>query len=290
MKNVYASVRAGGLDVHNKFSTVTMRDEQARVVRRERLDHRDRAQLRAHLAAWPQDVPLVMEASFGWGWLADLMTELGLKPELSNCYKLEQMRKARGLAKTNKKDADLLSLLPLEKQEWWKVWLSPPQVRDCREWMRHRGALVQAQTQTKNRISALFHRQGILCEFTDLFGVAGRKFQAELCRTGRAGEVTLAPGALAALKGLVELLAHLRGQLGQIAQELRKQLEHSEVARLLDGIPGIGLILAHTLLAEIGQIERFADHRALASYCLLAPVADDTGEDDGKKPLGRHLG
>ena len=290
MKNVYASVRAVGMDVHSKFSTVTMRDDKGQVVRRERLDHRDRAKLRQVLSQWPKDAPMVMEASFGWGWLADLMKELELKPELSNCYKIEQMRKARGLAKTNKKDADLLSLLPYEQGDWWKVWMAPPEVRDRREWMRHRSSLVAVQTETKNRISALFHRHGIIHEFSDLFGVAGRKFQARLCREGRVGEVVLMPGAWAALKGLVELLDHVRSQLARIAQELRGQLDGSETARRLDGIPGVGLILAHTLMAEIGLIERFANHRALASYSLLAPIANDTGEEDGKKPLGRHLG
>ena len=39
MKNVYESVAGGGMDVHYKFSSVTMRDAQGRVVRRERLEH-----------------------------------------------------------------------------------------------------------------------------------------------------------------------------------------------------------------------------------------------------------
>ena len=59
-----------------------------------------------------------MEASFGWNWLADEMTAAGMKVSLSNCYKLEQMRKARGGAKTNRKDADLVSLLPMELSDW----------------------------------------------------------------------------------------------------------------------------------------------------------------------------
>jgi hypothetical protein len=42
--------------------------------------------------------------------------------QLSNCYKVEQMRKARGWVKTNKKDADLISLLSFEQSDWWKVW------------------------------------------------------------------------------------------------------------------------------------------------------------------------
>ena len=181
VRNVYDMVSAGGMDVHYKFSQVTMRDEQGQVVRRERLDHPDRKQLRDRLAQWPQGVPFVLEASFGWGWVADLMKEVGLTPVLSNCLKVEQMRKARGLAKTNKKDADLLSLLPAEKDDWWKVWMAPPKVRDQREWMRYRSGLVKIGTQTQNRIHAVFHRHGIFHEFSDLFGAKGRAFLAGLC-------------------------------------------------------------------------------------------------------------
>jgi transposase len=51
------------------------------------------------------------------------------------------------------------------------------------------------------------------------------------------------------------------------------------------------LILSHVLQAEIGRIERFRHHKALASYSLLAPRSHDTGEaDPGRSPLGRHLG
>ena len=340
MKNVYASVKAGGMDVHYKFSTVTMRDAGGKVVRRERLDHCDRAALRKALSCWPAGVPMVLEASFGWGWLSDLMAEAGLRPELSNCYKLGQMRKARGLAKTNKKDADLLSLLPAEKDDWWKVWMAPPEVRDQRdwmryrsgltdtialgnlpdadllsllpyeaqdwwkvwmappevrnrrEWMRHRADLVGVQTQTKNRIHALFHRHGIFHEFSDLFGGKGRAFLAELCREGKHDGGQLPSGALAALRGQVRLLDQVRGQLAPVARRLGQELERDELTRRLASIPGFGRILSHVLKAEIGQIERFGgNHNRLASYSLLGPRSLDTGEPDPTKtPLGRHLG
>ena len=291
MQSGYEKVAAIGVDVHYQFSTVTMRDSEAKVVRRERLEHRDRAQLRQRLSQWPAEAPVVLEASFGWGWLSDLLQEVGLQPVLSNCLKVEKIRKARGWAKTNRKDADLLSVLPFEKESWWKVWPAPPEVRDQRETMRYRSSLVGVQTGTKNRISALLHRHGILHEFSDLFGVAGRKFLDELGREGRWDQGELLPGAVGALRGLLELLDHVRGQLAKIARELRAQLEATPLTKRLDGIPGIGTILAHTLQAEIGQIERFRNGRALACYSLLAPMADDSGEEDpGKAPLGRHLG
>ena len=42
MDTGYGSVACGGVDVHYKFSTVTLRDAAGRVVAREKLDHRDR--------------------------------------------------------------------------------------------------------------------------------------------------------------------------------------------------------------------------------------------------------
>jgi transposase len=292
MKNVYDSVVCGGLDVHYKFSNVTLRSEQGMIVRRERLEHANRAGLVRQLSGWPKGLAVVMEASFGWSWLADLMSELGLAPQLSNCFKVEQMRKARGGVKTNKNDADLVSLLWGEPSNWWQVWLAPPEVRDRREVMRHRGSLVEVQTATKNRIHALFHRHGIFHEFSDLFGGRGRAFLAELCRQGRWKDGHLECGALTALRGQVRVLDFVRKQLAGIARQLRKELELNPLVRRLKSIPGIGLILAHVLIAEIGKLERFGgNHRRLASYSLLAPRADDTGEADaGVAPLGRHLG
>jgi transposase len=288
MKNINLNVACAGMDVHYKFSNVTFRDKAGRAVRRERLKHPQRAELREHLNRWPKGVPIVLEASFGWGWLSDLLIEVGLEPQLSNCYKLEQMRKARGWVKTNKKDADMLSLLPFEATDWWQVWRAPVEVRNRREQMRFRGDLVGLQTVVKNRIHAIFHRQGIFHEFSDLFGGKGRKFLAELCLEN---PTELSSEALLALRGQVMLLDHLRRQLADVARTLRKQLVKTPLIKRLETIDGIGLILAHVLTSEIGRIERFRSHKALASYSLLAPRSNDTGQDDpSRSPLGRHLG
>jgi transposase len=243
------------------------------------------------VSEWPEGLPVVMEASFGWGWLCDILQELCLGPHLANCFKVDRMREARGCVKTNGKDADLPSLLPLEASNWWEVWLAPPEVRDRREWMRFRMSLVALGAATENRIQALFHRHGIFHEFSDLFGAARRKFLVELCREGKTPDVQLPAGALAALRGQVRLLDQIRQQLAEVGKHLRQELERSDLARRLDGIPGIGLILAHVLMAEIGQIGRFPGQEALASYSLLAPRAIDTGEPDPPRaPLGRKLG
>lgn len=288
MKNPKTNIACAGMDVHYKFSSVTFRDSSGKIVARQRLNHPDRAKLRRRLRQWPPGIQVVMEASFGWGWLSDLLEEQGMKVNLSNCFKVEQMRKARDWAKTNKKDADLISLLPFEITDWWKVWRAPVDVRNRRDQMRFRADLVGMQTAVKSRIHAVFHRHGIFHEFSDLFGAKGRKFLFELCLHNSAH---LPAEALLSLRGNVRLLDHLRRQLAEAARALRSQMERDPLTMRLKTIPGIGVILAYILAAEIGRIERFRNHKSLASYSLLAPRADDTGEaDPSHSPKGRHLG
>ena len=171
-----ASVAQLGLDIHRKFSKVTARDGQGKIVWRQRLEHADRPRMRARLADWPSGAAVVLEGTFGWGWMSDELTAAGLDPHLASSSKVAAWRKARGMAKSNRKDADLLSELWSQRGRWWEVWLAPPQVRQQREWLRYRMTLVRMQTALKNRMHAVLHRHGILREQSDLFGRDGRRF------------------------------------------------------------------------------------------------------------------
>jgi transposase len=292
MTSVYSSVTGIGVDVHHHFSLARLCDSEGQLVAQERLNHDDRQVLRRHLKRWPKGATVVMEASFGWGWLSDLMTEVGLKVRLANCFKVEKMRQARGIDKNNEKDAFLLSELLHEKRNWWEVWRAPLDVRRRREVMRHRADLVALQTATKNRIHAVFHRFGVFHPFSDLFGRDGRAFLESLVAGGQPQSEHLVDEAMAALRDELSLLKQVRTQLADVAQALRHSLERTQLCRFIKSVPGFGLVLAHVVIAEIGMISRFRKASSLAAYSLLAPRCDDTGEPlpTGKTPIGRHLG
>ena len=286
-----SSVVSAGVDVHYQFSRVSLVNGQGRVVRRERLEHRDRRALVRQLRRWPRGLTTVLEASFGWGWLSDVMEAEGLDVRLSNCWKVEKMRKARGWVKTNDKDAHLLALLPAELDRWWEVWRAPPEVREQRELIRHRADLVMMQTQLKCRIHATFHRHGVFHDFSDLFGAAGRRFLGDRVNGQDPQSRYLSAEATAALASNLILLGQLRQELALIARELHRRLERTPMLLRIKSVPGFGLILSHVVAAELGHLSRFRSARALASYSLLAPRSDDTGDPTpGRAPLGRHLG
>ncbi len=54
-------------------------------------------------------------------------------------------------------------------------------------------------------------------------------------------------------------------------------------ARFLQTVPGIGPYAAMVILAEVGDVERFGDKRALSSYAGLTPVVRESA---GKRKRG----
>ena len=275
-----------GLDSHRKFGSLTARNAEMKVVARMDLDYVNRQMLARQLGQFPPGVPVIVEGSFGWGWICDEVAAHGLSPHLASAGKVSAWRKARGKAKSNRIDADTLSILEMN-DPWWEVWLAPQEVQDQRELLRHRMGLVQTQTQTKLRIHATLHRHGIIHPGSDLFGVAGRKFLGQLLVPG---DTRLRESARVTLAAQLQLLDHLRGQIARITRLFRKQILRDPVANWLRTIPGIGEVLAYTILAEVGRFDRFSQAGKLCSYACLVPVADDSGEDDGSTPIGRHVG
>ena len=53
--------------------------------------------------------------------------------------------------------------------------------------------------------------------------------------------------------------------------------KNDPIAKLLMSVPGIGAIVAMTIVAEVGDISRFRSYRNLASYAGLVPSLDASG-------------
>lgn len=282
----YAKVSHVGLDNHKNFSRLTARDAQNQTLFRQRLEHEDRMTLQAELLRFPPGTPVVLEGTFGWGWMADELKACKLEAHLASSRKVAAWREARGLAKSNRIDSDLLSELWPQQPRWWEVWLAPPEVRDQRELLRYRMALVRVQTMTKNRIHATLHRHGVIHGYSDLFCKKGQQFLQTLLEA----EEPLRPTARLTLRGYLRLLEQVRGQIAAATRELRKRVRIDPEAERWRGLPGISWVLAYTIAAEVGCASRFSDGEHLSSYSLLVPLADDSGEEHQTAPLGRHVG
>jgi transposase len=200
--------RALGWDIHRKFSKVSLMEMTAegeiRAVERARLEHDDKEAMRAWLARLDPEIPVALEATFGWPWVADLLEELGHVVHLGHPPVIRALAKHE--AKTDRCDGDRLGKFQL-RGILPESYLAPPEVRQRRERTRYRMALVALRTGVKNRIQAILHRLGILHDYSDLFGKGGRRFLEGLA---------LPEGSAQALRGYLDVLDILCLSIGEI--------------------------------------------------------------------------
>jgi hypothetical protein len=138
----------------------------------------------------------------------------------------------------------------------------------------------------------------VLHEFSDLFGKKGLVFLKGLCQAPPRREpgdvatpgVGLSANGRGTLSGYLKLLAHVRQEVARVTRMIRTMVSNSAEGERWRSLPGVSWVLAYTILAEVGPSLRFANHRKLAAYALLAPRADDSGDEDGPTPMGRRVG
>lgn len=221
-------------------------------------------------------VMAVIESMNGARFLHDTLEQFGWSVEVADA------RKVKGLAplacKTDRIDARVLAELS------WRdlvpvIWLPDPAVRAERELARFRLHLVRHRTALKNRIHASLMAFGHPCPVSDLFGLGGRELLDRLAFPEPwRGDIEAA----------VRLIDSLDFQIGELEAELRADGADHRYVPLLLTAPGIGWVLAYTIAAEIGDINRFATPTKLAGYTGLCPKVYQSGESDHRGSLAKN--
>jgi transposase len=173
---------------------------------------------------------------------------------------LKTKLKAGYAAKTDRLDARRLADA-LRRDSVVGIYYPPLAVRELRELCRTRHALVQLRTAVINRLRALLLRQGL----TDARRLARRPDDTWLTT------VPLPSRAAASVRTLREVLTVVRHEAAAVEAEVRQVAATDTVATCLQALRGIGPVLALTIRAEVGAIERFPSGAHLASYAGLVP-------------------
>jgi transposase len=98
-------------------------------------------------------VPVAIEATYGWYWAVDALLAAGFEVHLAHPLGMKALRK-RKRVKTDPADAyELANLLRLGSLP--EAYISPPDLRELRELVRHRRQLVKLATAVKAGIRAL---------------------------------------------------------------------------------------------------------------------------------------
>jgi transposase len=223
-----------------------------------------------------EPVCAVVESMTGARLIHDTLEREGWAVEIADAQKVKGL--APLACKTDKTDSLVLATLS-QRDLVPAIWLPDPDVREERELARFRLHLVKHKSALKNRIHSTLINFGRPCPVTDLFGVEGRELLARL---------DVPEPWRSNVTASLALIDDLEGQIDQVNRRLRESHADHPYIPLLLSAPGIGWVLAFTIAAEIGEIERFPSPEKLTSYTGLCPRVNQSGEKDRRGPLSKH--
>ena len=267
------------LDIHRDFSKAIVMSADFEVVGEARVLHGGPGSLDEFFTGFARGTDVVMEATFNWQWIAEAAIARGLSVRLANPARARRL--AAGLAKSDRKDAIWLARLWLSGDLFPGCYVSSPEDRRRRGLMRQRLLLVRMRTSLKNATHGQLFRLGyrLGAQVSDLFGSAGRALL---------GRLELASHERALLDDKLSLLGELGSHIAALEGQIAAEVEAGAEARLLCSIPGVGRIVAYTFLAEIGDVARFPNPRALASYAGLLPLSNESADRDRGRRCSPH--
>lgn len=261
MEGSYDAVRPQvvGVDLHRRRTVIVRKDAFSGEVAGVARIANDPGVLVAEVAKAGPGAAVAIEATNGWYWAVDALEAAGFAVSLTHpagCVGFKNRR-----VKNDVNDAaELADLLRLGRLP--TAWIAPPPVRELRELVRFRHKLVDARSGMKNQVHAVLAKNGVLVPMSDLFGLAGSRLLDRLA---------LPAGYQYRIGVLRTLIGAHDEQIDRLDRLIARALAEDAGYRAIQVIPGIGPVLAAVLVAEIGDVTRFARPAALCSWAGLTP-------------------
>ncbi len=257
-----------GIDLHSNNNYLVLLDDTDKIIYQKRLSN-DLQLILEKLKPYKESiVGIVIESTYNWYWLVDGLKADGYNVHLANTTAIAQYS---GLKYSDDKtDAIWLARL-LRLKLLVEGHIYPKQKRGLRELLRRRMILVRQQTMTILGIQSMITRyEGVKISARNIKDFEKEKILSNLTdehvRFATTSQLNILDCLMTEIKHLEEII------LDEIKEE--KQF------KLLTSIPGIGAIIAMTILIETGNVDRFKQAGNYSSYCRCV---DSKRLSNGKK-------
>jgi transposase len=243
------------IDLHSTNNVTVVIDEQDRVVYQKRLPN-DLALILKELSVYQSELEgIVVESTYNWYWLVDGLMAEGYKVHLANTAAIQQYE---GLKYTDDhSDARWLAHL-LRLGVLPEGYIYPRADRPVRDLLRKRSQMVRQRTTNLLSIQNLLTRN------------TGSSMKANQIKGLDVQQVDqlLPDGDLAlALKANLSVMSSADEQTEILERTVIERVQLRPQFSFLKTVPGIGEILALTIMLETGDIQRFSTVGNFASYC-----------------------
>jgi transposase len=270
-----------GLDVHSKACSFVIQGADGTVVGQGEIPTTAAGfQRLIGEQALPPGTPVALETGTVAFFVARELTALGLVPSVIDAHEV-RLKAYRPRQKSDRRDAHELCEGLRRGIYRTLVHVPPLPVARLRETLSRRRHFVRARTAEVNAVKRLLRGTGR--------GQLSRSLGTEV------GWAKL----LTALTGDSELRAYVEHhralwrsageQVCTLEQSLTQQRAASAVAfDRLETIPGVGPIVAATLLAVFSDVTRFPDAKHAASYAGLVPATYHSGDREAYGPITKR--
>ena len=245
----------GAIDLHSTNNVTVVIDEQDRVVYQKRLPN-DLALILMELSVYQTELQgIVVESTYNWYWLVDGLMEQGYKVHLANTAAIQQYE---GLKYTDDhSDARWLAHL-LRLGVLPEGYIYPRADRPVRDLLRKRSQLVRQRTTNLLSIQNLMTRNtGSSLSANQIKGLDVQQVDELLPN----GDLALA------VKANLSVMCSADEQTKIVERTVTQRVKLRPQFSFLKTVPGIGQILALTIMLETGDIRRFSSVGNFASYC-----------------------
>lgn len=205
---------------------------------------------------------VLIEPVCGWIWVVKQLRELGMEVQISNPRKIRMI--AESLNKTDENDAYTLARL-LKTGEVALSYECSPETRKHRSISRERCFLINVRSSLKCRLESIVTRDG-----NHTF-INQSKNRTQIIVANN--EVKMHQDAIASIDVIIK----------QVEKEIEKSVRLSPDIKRLMTIPGVGLVTASTICAEVGDFKNFKKPDNLSAFAGLVPRERSSG---GKQRLG----
>jgi transposase len=255
-----------GMDIHKQFTVAVVKDNEGKELETEKFENSKENFVKFLKVYLPDDTKIVMESTSVWEPIYDMIEEMKFPVKLANPVKTRAIAEAR--IKTDKVDASTLCDL-LRANLVAESYIPSKEDRLYRNLVRTRKTLVQGRTKIKNKIHSVLTKTGLKLPYKTL------------CKSSMAWIVEAIENKTFDMKLMVvsyiNLLEQFNFEIEKIDQNLSEIALKDERVQLLKTIPGIGNTIALTLIAEIGDINRFESSKKLCSFAGLVPSIRQSG-------------
>jgi transposase len=243
------------IDLHSDNNVTVVIDEQDQVVYQKRLAN-DVAMIVEQLSVYRASLQgIVVESTYNWYWLVDGLMEQGYKVHLANTAAIQQYE---GLKYTDDhSDARWLAHI-LRLGVLPEGYIYPRADRPVRDLLRKRSQVVRQRTTNLLSIQNLMARNtGSSLSANQIKGLDVQQVDELLPN----GDLALA------VKANLSVMCSADEQTEILERTVTQRVKLRPQFSFLKTVPGIGQILALTIMLETGDIRRFSSVGNFASYC-----------------------